>query len=108
MHVETSSPTVRVLCGLTSTFLRQRNPRERLPDPDDERIVLAAMSCRGGSEEEVEEKLRSMRGQTLYLKVIEMNRRRNRLILSERAAAQERRAQQKDRLLSELQAGVAS
>ena len=60
---------------------------------------------RGGSEEEVEEKLRSMRGQTLYLKVIEMNRRRNRLILSERAAAQERRAQQKDRLLAELQAG---
>ena len=60
---------------------------------------------RGGSEDEVEEKLRSMRGQTLYLKVIEMNRRRNRLILSERAAAQERRAQQKDRLLSELQAG---
>src|SRR5438552_12171714 len=59
---------------------------------------------RGGSDEEVEEKLRSMRGQTLYLKVIEMNRRRNRLILSERAAAQERRAQQKDRLLSELQA----
>jgi predicted RNA-binding protein with RPS1 domain len=46
-----------------------------------------------------------MRGQILYLKVIEMNRRRNRLILSERAAAQERRAQQKDRLLSELQAG---
>jgi small subunit ribosomal protein S1 len=45
-----------------------------------------------------------MRGQTLYLKVIEMNRRRNRLILSERAAAQERRAQQKDRLLAELQA----
>ena len=60
---------------------------------------------RGGSEEEVEEKLRSMRGETLYLKVIEMNRRRNRLILSERAAAQERRSQQKDRLLSELQAG---
>jgi small subunit ribosomal protein S1 len=60
---------------------------------------------RGGTEEEVEDKLRSMRGQTLYLKVIEMNRRRNRLILSERAAAQERRAQQKDRLLAELQAG---
>jgi small subunit ribosomal protein S1 len=60
---------------------------------------------RGGTEDEVEEKLRSMRGQTLYLKVIEMNRRRNRLILSERAASQERRARQKDRLLSELQAG---
>ncbi len=60
---------------------------------------------RGGTEDEVEDKLRSMRGETLYLKVIEMNRRRNRLILSERAAAQERRAQQKDRLLAELQAG---
>jgi len=60
---------------------------------------------RGGTEEEVEEKLRSMRGQTLYLKVIEMNRRRNRLILSERAALQERRAREKDRLLSELQPG---
>src|SRR5437588_8582430 len=60
---------------------------------------------RGGSEEEVEEKLRSMRGQIQYLKVIEMNRRRNRLILSERAASQERRARQKDHLLSVLQAG---
>jgi small subunit ribosomal protein S1 len=60
---------------------------------------------RGGSDEEVEEKLRAMRGQRLYLKVIEMNRRRNRLILSERAASQERRAAQKDRLLAELQPG---
>jgi small subunit ribosomal protein S1 len=60
---------------------------------------------RGGTEDEVEEKLRSMRGQTLFLKVIEMNRRRNRLILSERAASQERRARQKDRLLAELQPG---
>ena len=34
-----------------------------------------------------------------------MNRRRNRLILSERAALQERRAREKDRLLSELQPG---
>ncbi len=58
---------------------------------------------RGGTDEEVEEKLRSMRGQEMFLKVIEMNRRRNRLILSERAAAQERRAAQKDRLLAELQ-----
>jgi small subunit ribosomal protein S1 len=58
---------------------------------------------RGGSEEEVEEKLRAMRGQRLFLKVIEMNRRRNRLILSERAATQERRAVLKERLLAELQ-----
>ncbi len=60
---------------------------------------------RGGTDDEVEEKLRAMRGQHLFLKVIEMNRRRNRLILSERAASQERRAAQKDRLLAELQPG---
>jgi small subunit ribosomal protein S1 len=46
-----------------------------------------------------------MKGRNLLLKVIEMNRRRNRLILSERAALQERRAREKDRLLSELQPG---
>jgi small subunit ribosomal protein S1 len=60
---------------------------------------------RGGSDEQVEEKLRAMRGDKLFLKVIEMNRRRNRLILSQRAASQERRAQLKDRLLTELQPG---
>jgi small subunit ribosomal protein S1 len=46
-----------------------------------------------------------MKGRSLLLKVIEMNRRRNRLILSERAALQERRAREKDRLLSELEPG---
>ncbi len=44
-------------------------------------------------------------GQTLQLKVIEINRRRNRVILSQRAALQEWRAEQKDRLLSELHEG---
>jgi small subunit ribosomal protein S1 len=44
-------------------------------------------------------------GQTLRLKVIELNRRRNRVILSERGALQEWRTQQKDRLLEELQEG---
>ena len=44
-------------------------------------------------------------GRTLRLKVIEMNRRRNRVILSERAALQEWRAEQKDRLLAELKEG---
>src|SRR6202035_6092897 len=42
---------------------------------------------------------------TLRVKVIEINRRRNRVILSERAALQEWRSQQKDRLLSELKEG---
>ena len=44
-------------------------------------------------------------GKTLRLKVIELNRRRNRVILSERGALQEWRTQQKDRLLSELEEG---
>jgi small subunit ribosomal protein S1 len=60
---------------------------------------------RGSADESVEARLEAMRGRSLLLKVIEMNRRRNRLILSERAALQERRAREKDRLLSELQPG---
>lgn len=44
-------------------------------------------------------------GKSLRLKVIELNRRRNRVILSERGALQEWRSQQKDRLLAELQEG---
>jgi len=44
-------------------------------------------------------------GKALRLKVIELNRRRNRVILSERGALQEWRSQQKDRLLSELEEG---
>ena len=42
-------------------------------------------------------------GSSLRLKVIELNRRRNRVILSERGALQEWRSQQKDRLLTELE-----
>ena len=49
--------------------------------------------------------LPSVVGKKLRLKVIEINRRRNRVILSERAALQEWRSQQKDRLLSELKEG---
>jgi small subunit ribosomal protein S1 len=59
----------------------------------------------GGPEEPIENRLATMHSRHLLLKVIEMNRRRNRLILSERAAVQERRAREKDRLLSELQEG---
>ncbi len=58
-----------------------------------------------GSEESVEDRLKAMRGKKMFLKVIEINRRRNRLILSERAALQERRVVQKDRLLAELKEG---
>lgn len=68
-----------------------------------------ALGLRGESEEGAEgvseERFGEWIGKTLRLKIIEINRRRNRLILSERAAHQEWRAQQKERLLSELQEG---
>ena len=44
-------------------------------------------------------------GKPLRLKVIEINRRRNRVILSERAALQEWRVAQKERLIQELHEG---
>jgi small subunit ribosomal protein S1 len=60
----------------------------------------------GRSADEAGEKgLASWVGKTLRVKVIEINRRRNRVILSERAAMQEWRAQQKERLLAELREG---
>ena len=49
--------------------------------------------------------LSDMVGRSLRMKVIEINRRRNRAILSERAAMQEWRAAQKERLLEELTEG---
>ena len=49
--------------------------------------------------------LGSQVGKSLKLKVIEINRKRNRVILSERAANQEWRAEQKEKLLDELQSG---
>ena len=46
-----------------------------------------------------------MVGESLRLKIIEIDRRRNRLIFSERAAAEEWRRQQKEELLSNLKEG---
>lgn len=60
---------------------------------------------RVGSDAEADEQLTAMHGQKLLLRVLEIQRRRNRLILSERATLQERRARDKERLLNELQAG---
>jgi small subunit ribosomal protein S1 len=50
-------------------------------------------------------RLQDMVGRKLAVKVIELNRPRNRLIVSERAATQERRGQRKEALLSELRPG---
>jgi small subunit ribosomal protein S1 len=47
----------------------------------------------------------ALTGQKLQLKVIEIDRQRNRLILSERAAVRDWRKQQKEKLLSELREG---
>lgn len=58
-----------------------------------------------GSPENTQNALSQWVGKTITLKVIELNRRRNRAILSERAAVQERRAAEKERLLLELQEG---
>lgn len=58
-----------------------------------------------GESEEVTQTLAAMNGRRLPLKVIEINRHRNRLILSERAAVQERRTQRKDELMDQLQPG---
>ena len=55
--------------------------------------------------EDGESSLAEVVGKSLRLKVIEINRRRNRVILSERAALQEWRMQQKERLIEELNEG---
>ena len=58
-----------------------------------------------GDDAHAQEKLDGLTGQTIRCKVIELNRRRNRVILSERAVVQEQRAQQKERLLADLKEG---
>jgi small subunit ribosomal protein S1 len=52
-----------------------------------------------------EQKWGRMVGETMHVKVIEIDRERNRLILSERAAAKENRAAQRERLLSGIKEG---
>ncbi len=54
---------------------------------------------------ETQNKLASMVGRKLQLKIIEINRNRNRLILSERLAVQEWRAKRREELLNELKVG---
>jgi len=58
-----------------------------------------------GNPEATQRALADWVGKNITLKVIELNRRRNRAILSERSAMQEKRAAEKERLLLELQEG---
>jgi small subunit ribosomal protein S1 len=65
-----------------------------------------SLSRRHRSEGETpDQKWSRMVGEPICVKIIEVDRSRNRLILSERAAAKESRESQKERLLSELQEG---
>lgn len=59
----------------------------------------------GGGEDQRRAELAEFTGQSISMKVIEVNRRRNRLILSERQATQERRESRKGELLEELAEG---
>jgi len=68
-------------------------------------LGLRRESGERSEEDDLAQKLGEMMRRTLALKIIELNRNRNRLILSERAAAQETRAKNKDILLEELQIG---
>ncbi|MEM4723806.1 MAG: S1 RNA-binding domain-containing protein [Candidatus Hadarchaeum sp.] len=54
----------------------------------------------------LQERLAKMVGQTLHLKVIEVDRQSRRLIFSERIAQREWRTQQREKLLNELQEGT--
>lgn len=60
---------------------------------------------RGGDEASKQADMARLIGTTLPLKVIEINRHRNRLILSERQAIQERRDVMKEQLIQELKEG---
>src|SRR5688500_5945349 len=60
---------------------------------------------RGGDEASKQADMARLMGSSLPLKVIEINRHRNRLILSERQAVQERRDVWKERLIEELSDG---
>ena len=65
-------------------------------------LAPIARDSDGGTQEEV---LAKRIGESVQLKLLELNRRRRRVILSERLALQEVREERKDRLLSELQEG---
>lgn len=60
---------------------------------------------RGGDESSKQADMARLIGTSLPLKVIEINRHRNRLILSERQAVQERRDAMKEKLIEELTEG---
>ncbi len=67
--------------------------------------LSARWQAQQDAEGDPEQRWARLVGQTMQLKVVEMDRQRNRLILSERAAMRDWRKNQKDRLLSTLNRG---
>lgn len=67
---------------------------------------LTSAPTASASEEENDSRYAALMGDTLKLKVIDIDRKRNRLILSERLAMREWRRQQKDQLLGSLREGL--
>ncbi len=63
------------------------------------------VSDEGKKQEDSDDRFKDLVGKKLMLKVVEMDRSRNRLILSERQAMREYRRRQKEKLLNELQVG---
>ncbi|MBI2941916.1 MAG: S1 RNA-binding domain-containing protein [Chloroflexi bacterium] len=66
---------------------------------------VAGLHVTGVGEDEIRQQLAEMLHHRISVKVLEVNRRRSRLILSERAVVQERRSQRKEELLAELREG---
>ena len=69
------------------------------------RASASGAAAKEGEEADPEQRWAHLTGQKLLLKVVEIDRRRNRLILSERAAAREWRRQRKEELIEELAPG---
>lgn len=63
------------------------------------------VELRAGDRDQLEARLAKMTGRRLKLKIIEIDQARNRLILSEKAAHREWRAEMRDRLLEEMTEG---
>jgi small subunit ribosomal protein S1 len=68
-------------------------------------VPMSQLVISAGEDLSAEERKASLVGKTIQLKIIELDRERNRLILSERAAARDLRQKQKEKLLAELDSG---
>ena len=68
-------------------------------------VPSSQLVTRGEENADPGKRMASLVGRKLHLKVIELDREQNRLILSERAAERQWRKQQKEKMLSELKEG---